>query len=327
MLTPDEIENIYRTALDAGLASPQRRSLLLAWIPQSATANLPMRASPGEQLRSDLNELNTLESKGIEALSVWLSNAARLTDYLPGPPQTFTSLRETIEQRRAGQPTAKTSTQGNAADDAAPTIRVLFMSASPRATEALQVGRELTKIQARLQHEDRLSMSPVQMAADPLRLNEIISDDDATVLHYSGHGLKDGALMMENAQGLPHEVSAANFVRVLRLANSRRDKALQVRLVVLNACYSSQLAAALVARPSTVEAAIGTTKAVHDEAAIIFADGLYRALASGGDLQYAFDSAVLQVGLLEPPYSAYESCFELHCAPGTDPKSTYILPR
>ena len=59
-----------------------------------------------------------------------------------------------------------------------------------------------------------------------------------------------------------------------------------VRVVVLNACYSKPQAEAIA---QVIDCAIGMNTAIGDEAAIVFAAAFYQALAFGRSVQTAFD--------------------------------------
>lgn len=95
MLGPRELNACFDLAVKAGLSDPQRRSLLLAWLPARAVAALPAMASPADQVRSDLQALNTLSlADGRPAIVVWLENAERLVSYLPGVPEQLRALAQ-----------------------------------------------------------------------------------------------------------------------------------------------------------------------------------------------------------------------------------------
>lgn len=78
------------------LADRDRRSLLLAWLPDTVRHALPYHSSPADQLRSDVQTLaEWSDENGAPPLIVWLENAERLTDYLPVSKQ-FAAWRRTI---------------------------------------------------------------------------------------------------------------------------------------------------------------------------------------------------------------------------------------
>lgn len=69
-----------------------------------------------------------------------------------------------------------------------------------------------------------------------------------------------------------------------------------VRLVVLNACFSDAQARTL---SQHVDAVIGMTRAIGDPTAISFAKSFYAALADGRNLETAFNLACTEAGFEE----------------------------
>lgn len=80
MLGPDEMKRIVDAAIEAGLASGDRRRGLLCGLPPAVAARLPEHRRPADQLRSDLSDLAALpDGQGVEhPLSVWLRNAKEM---------------------------------------------------------------------------------------------------------------------------------------------------------------------------------------------------------------------------------------------------------
>ena len=62
-----------------------------------------------------------------------------------------------------------------------------------------------------------------------------------------------------------------------------------IRLVVFNACFSEMQAQNLV---QNIEAAIGMSSSVGDEAACVFASQLYSSIGFGRSLQASFNQAI-----------------------------------
>ena len=84
------LQRIYQTALNNGLSDPARRGLLHART--GMEHNLPVKNSPGEQLLSDLVEMNKLGAKTMAApMHMWLVTASQLTNYMPAVGSHFES--------------------------------------------------------------------------------------------------------------------------------------------------------------------------------------------------------------------------------------------
>ena len=93
-------------------------------------------------------------------------------------------------------------------------------------------------------------------------------------------------------QGRSEEIQ--NLIAADKVLESNRvgDR---LQCVVLNACYTSELAERIAQH---VPCVVGTAKAIGDEAAITFAAGFYRALGYGESVQTAFAFSTNEVGLL-----------------------------
>ncbi|MFJ7587891.1 trypsin-like peptidase domain-containing protein [Streptomyces sp. NPDC097617] len=82
-LSQDDVVLLRDTAVETELSDPARRNLLFAGILPKYRGSLPVLAAPGQQIHSDLNEMNRVERliDGTVPLAIWLRNAAdQLTD-------------------------------------------------------------------------------------------------------------------------------------------------------------------------------------------------------------------------------------------------------
>lgn len=82
-LSQDDVIRLRDTAVETELANPALRNLLFAGILPKYVGSLSLIAAPGQQVQSDLNEMNRVERliDGTVPLAVWLRNAAdQLTD-------------------------------------------------------------------------------------------------------------------------------------------------------------------------------------------------------------------------------------------------------
>jgi hypothetical protein len=152
-------------------------------------------------------------------------------------------------------------------------ITILFLAANPRRTDRLRLDEEVRTIDERLrqaQYRDRFNLEQ-QWA---LRTGDIL---DAMlryrpdIVHFSGHGSADGALIFEDAVGAAKPVSAAALGVLFHALEG-------VRCVVLNACWSDTHATQVA---EEVDCVIGMSRSVSDDAAIGFAAGFYRSLGEG----------------------------------------------
>jgi hypothetical protein len=178
---------------------------------------------------------------------------------------------------------------------------ILFLAADPDAMTRLDIGRECAAIQR------ELSMTPARAqlrfesrwATTVDDLMRHLTELDPTVLHFSGHGRGSGELILQDEHGRPQPVSARTLAMVIGAA------ARNVRLAVLNACYSTAQAAALCRE---VDCVIGMDGAIGDRAARVFATRLYGALGSGRSVGNAVDQAIAALVANELPDAALPHC-------------------
>jgi len=167
--------------------------------------------------------------------------------------------------------------------------RVLFLSANPDPKSPLAVEKEQNRIVkvrngAKYQEKIRIEGLPdvdITELAKSLRLH------NPMVVHFAGHGRRDGSLLMRDENGKNHAMQPKGLAKLLSI---QRDT---IRLVILNACYSDELAKHII---SNIDCVIGMTDAVSDEVAILFAQTFYSTLFDGGSILESFEtsSAVVQ---------------------------------
>jgi hypothetical protein len=92
-----------------------------------------------------------------------------------------------------------------------------------------------------------------------------------------------------------------------------------IRVVILNACYSQVQATAI---SSVVDCVIGMNDSIGDLAAITFAASFYRAIGFGRSVKDAFEQGKIAILLEGIPEGDIP---QLLCRPGTDPSTIYLL--
>lgn len=114
--------------------------------------------------------------------------------------------------------------------------RLLFLSANASDRSPLAVDREYNRVKRGLQNLGawpawRVAVEHVPAAAWE-QVPEQLLLHAASIVHFAGHGHPDGSLEFSAQEGRPQRIPAG------RLAGLLESYAGQVRLVVLNACYS-----------------------------------------------------------------------------------------
>jgi hypothetical protein len=169
-------------------------------------------------------------------------------------------------------------------------VSILFLSADPTNATRLRLGEELREIQEKLKLaklRDRFVLEQ-RTSLRPVDISQALLDVRPQIVHFSGHGLPDGALCFENKAGTIHPVDPD------ALAALFAQFADHVQCVVLNACYSEIQADAIAEHIDTV---IGMNQAIGDQAAIAFAIGFYQALGAGKLTEAAYKLGRVQIQL------------------------------
>jgi hypothetical protein len=158
---------------------------------------------------------------------------------------------------------------------------ILFLAANPKNSTQLDLTREVKEIDEGLQRSqkrDKFALEQV-WAVTPGDVQRAMLDFKPQIVHFSGHGMGESGLVLENAVG------QAQFVRSAALAGLFELFADKVECVVLNACYSEVQAVAIAHHIPYV---VGMNQAVGDRAARVFAVGFYDALGAGESFDFAY---------------------------------------
>ncbi|EAQ81489.1 CHAT domain-containing protein [Blastopirellula marina] len=170
-----------------------------------------------------------------------------------------------------------------------PDTNILLVCANPRGTDSLRTAEEDRTLRESIQlsrHRDKINIRTLNAATiDDLR--RALLDNTFDIVHFSGHGTKNG-LVFEDTNGRLM-VPASDALAELLLRRS-------VKTVLLNACYSLS-----VGRLTSMgaEFTIATTGPISDPAAIEFTRGFYDAIGAGYDAADAYDEGMSTAKLKE----------------------------
>lgn len=161
-----------------------------------------------------------------------------------------------------------------------------MLSVNPKDTNKLRLDEEVREIQAALKRARNREQFEIvaEWAVRVEDLRRALLDQQPTIVHFSGHGLEDQGLALENNIGEMQLVSTESLARLFKLFQNK------IECVFLNACYSEAQAFAI---HQHIDYVIGMNQAIGDKAAIKFAIAFYDALGVG---------------------RPYEDCFEVGCA-------------
>jgi len=166
------------------------------------------------------------------------------------------------------------------------------LAANPLSSGRLALDEEARSIEEKVRdskHRDLITFR-TRWAVRPEDLQQALLEDEPVVVHFSGHG--GGAIGIvlhsqeQDAENLVAEDALVDLFRVLK------D---DIRVVVLNACYSEVQALAIV---KEIDFVVGMSDSVADDAARVFAAAFYRGLAFGRSVQTAFDLGINELRLV-----------------------------
>lgn len=196
-------------------------------------------------------------------------------------------------------------------------VKILFLSASPKDVGQIRLGEEVREVDQNIQLgrcRDQLALIP-HFAVRPRDLRETLLRHEPQILHFSGHGSPTKGIVLEDNTGHTQLVSTDALAALLRIIKDN------LRIVVLNACYSSLQAEAI---SQIVDFTIGMNKEIGDRAAIVFSAAFYQGLAFGRSVQESFDlgvSAIMMEGIDEANKP------DLLTKKGADAAQSYLVTR
>ncbi len=169
-----------------------------------------------------------------------------------------------------------------------PVRKILILAANPKGTTPLRLDEEVREIDAgltRAKHRDRFELKQ-KWAVRSRDVQRSLLDEAPQIVHFSGHGVGEDGLALEDETGRVKLVSTEAIAGLFELFAD------QVECVLLNACYSEVQAKAIV---QYIPYVIGMNQAVGDTAAREFAVGFYDALGAGREIEFAYRFALSSI--------------------------------
>jgi hypothetical protein len=193
-------------------------------------------------------------------------------------------------------------------------IKALFLAANPTSTSRLALDDEMRTIEQKVraaEYRDALVFQS-SWAVRPDDLLQLLNQHRPHIVHFSGHGSSEG-LSLAGEHGQERLVTTQ---ALKALFGTLKDN---IRLVLLNACYSREQAQAL---RETIDCVIGMKESIGDHAATAFASSFYRAIGFGRSIQQAFDQGITSL-LLEG--ISQEEIPELLVKDGVDARKVVLI--
>jgi hypothetical protein len=185
---------------------------------------------------------------------------------------------------------------GDARPPAPKPKQILLLSANAVGHSLLELDQERRAIDLAVAHSRHAADLEVR-TADAVRLDDLQSTLmrwEPIVVHFSGHGHPNDGIQVLDQYGQPRAVKPQALSNLFGLLNAG------LRCVVLNACHTDDQAQAIAQH---VPCVVGMRRQVLDKTAILFATGLYRALADGRTIRTAFELARNALDLHDVPDS------------------------
>lgn len=169
-------------------------------------------------------------------------------------------------------------------------IRILLVAANPFDTPLVRIDQEVRVL------EPRLSAAGLEDSIDLVSVGVVRAEDlqeqllrhRPEILHFSGHGVAQTEIVLEDSIGNAAPIPPAALRRLLGLFKE------DVRIVVLDRIDSQSQAEAIA---EVVDFTVAISSNLQDEAAIAFCGAFYRALAYKRSVRTAFDLGVNYLSL------------------------------
>jgi hypothetical protein len=196
-----------------------------------------------------------------------------------------------------------------------PIITVLFLASSPKDEPQLWLDEEARYIEEIIRKaEYRNSVKFVtRWALRPFDILQAINETNPSVVHFSGHGTANGELVLEDNN------YDAKLVSIEAISQAMATASDTIKLVFFNACHSSKQAQSVV---TYIDAAIGMSDSIGDEAARVFASQFYSSISFGLTLEKSFNQAKSMLSLENIPE---ENIPILFTNPAINPNDYYLV--
>lgn len=169
-------------------------------------------------------------------------------------------------------------------------VTILLVNANRGTVGRRQLGAEARDLQETMRLAKRREMFRVEtcVASRPEDLTQAILDYRPRIIHFSGHGLEEGALYFENAAEGAKLVEPESLGAVFRIIGAEVD------CVLLDSSFSEREATEIAEH---VERVIRMSCGIRDDAGRIFTVGFYKALGVGRSIEEAFEFGKAEVSL------------------------------
>ena len=194
-------------------------------------------------------------------------------------------------------------------------ITILFLASNPKGTGQLRLDEESRNIYEKIrmsEYRDTIKFE-TRWAVRTSDIFQAINETNPTIIHFSGHGCDNGDIVLENPDGSPRLITSDAISQAIATVSDN------VRLVFFNACYSESQAHKIVEH---IDASIGMSTSIGDEAACVFAAQFYSSIGFGLSLDTSFKQAVAALVLEGIPE---EKTPKLYCNNSISPDKIFFV--
>ncbi|MDY6901579.1 MAG: effector-associated domain EAD1-containing protein [Cyanobacteriota bacterium] len=179
-------------------------------------------------------------------------------------------------------------------------LKILILAAVPQvmsSQKGLRLDKEIREIKSVIERGKNRDIFEVNIrtAVHPQDIRRAIAEEQPQIVHFCGHGEKDGSLILEDNGGNNKPVSPSALASLFKL------HADYVKCVLLNACHSEKSAEAI---SEYINYVIGMNNPIQDNPAIVFSEGFYDGLgyiSNNQDVfQRAFDEGMVAIQMENP---------------------------
>jgi hypothetical protein len=170
-------------------------------------------------------------------------------------------------------------------------ISILFLAADPTDASRLRLGEEFREVSEQLglaELRDQFKLELPRLSLRPRDISAALLNTRPRIVHFSGHGTREGALYFENEAGKAQPVPLGALAALFEQFSD------QIDCVVLNACFSEVQGREI---SQHIKYVIGMNQEIGDKAAIAFAVGFYQALGAGRAIDEAYRLGCVQIRL------------------------------
>jgi CHAT domain-containing protein len=201
---------------------------------------------------------------------------------------------------------AENDMEGSPSSEETPKVltkSILFVGANPKNSARLQTDVEYKAIKDRLKQagkRDFFQLKQAELAVTIEDLMQALAQNKPDMVHFSGHGTAEG-IQIASAQNEPILVRTTTLCRLFRQYKN------QLKIILLNACFSESIAQQI---SEMGFFAIGINDELPEEVAISFAIGFYLGWGEGKSIELAYEDGLILVETNHPTQTQLPSLWK-----------------